>query len=222
MPPCRLKATSAYYGDFKQAAQPFLAQVSAQPAGVAPARSGQPTAMSSETIAALIRGAVASVLGAGGVGADQPLVEAGLDSLGEDCGMPGVHASVTHQQFTEPSMHAGAVELRNEIGKAVGMELPGTLVFDYPSISAISGMLAAKLQPKQDTLLAALPARHVFCLTSTGLRVGNHAMTEGAWYVQGPSARKCNTYGTQHPLGDSSAGHEQPPARCQGRSQQQP
>lgn len=44
---------------------------------------------------------------------------------------------------------AGAVELRNEIGKAVGAELPGTLVFDYPTVRAISAMLAARAAPPQ-------------------------------------------------------------------------
>ena len=40
---------------------------------------------------------------------------------------------------------AGAVELRNEIGRAVGAELPGTLVFDYPTVAAITGFLMSKL-----------------------------------------------------------------------------
>ena len=40
---------------------------------------------------------------------------------------------------------AGAVELRNEIGRAVGMSLPGTLVFDYPNIAAISAFLHQKM-----------------------------------------------------------------------------
>lgn len=43
---------------------------------------------------------------------------------------------------------AGAVELRNEIGRVLGVDLPGTLIFDYPTISAMSAMLAAKLAPK--------------------------------------------------------------------------
>ncbi len=42
---------------------------------------------------------------------------------------------------------AGAVELRNEIGRAFHSELPGTLIFDYPTISAIAGLLSVKLQP---------------------------------------------------------------------------
>ena len=48
-------------------------------------------------------------------------------------------------------MHAGAVELRNEISRAVGLELPGTLVFDYPSIMAISQFIMTKLGPATTT-----------------------------------------------------------------------
>ena len=38
----------------------------------------------------------------------------------------------------------GAVELRNEIGRAVGSELPGTLVYDYPTIASIVAFLLPK------------------------------------------------------------------------------
>ena len=38
----------------------------------------------------------------------------------------------------------GAVELRNEVGRAVGMDLPGTLVFDYPTPAAIAAFVFAK------------------------------------------------------------------------------
>ena len=34
--------------------------------------------------------------------------------------------------------------MRNEIARAVGMELPGTLVFDYPTVAAISGFILQK------------------------------------------------------------------------------
>ncbi len=44
---------------------------------------------------------------------------------------------------------AGAVELRNEIGHRVGCDLPGTLVFDYPTVAAISAYLADRLAPAQ-------------------------------------------------------------------------
>lgn len=42
---------------------------------------------------------------------------------------------------------AGAVELRNELSRALGLELPGTLVFDYPTADAIVRFLADKLLP---------------------------------------------------------------------------
>lgn len=58
------------------------------------------------------------VLG-GSVGPDEPLMAAGLDSL-------------------------GAVELRNSLERATGLSLPSTLVFDYPTEAAISMYIAAQ------------------------------------------------------------------------------
>ncbi len=49
----------------------------------------------------------------------QPLMEAGLDSL-------------------------GAVELRTALGASFGAELPATVTFDHPSIAALASFLASQ------------------------------------------------------------------------------
>ena len=54
------------------------------------------------------------------VGLDEPLMAAGLDSL-------------------------GTVELRNTLEAQLGLQLPATLVFDYPSINALADLLYPKL-----------------------------------------------------------------------------
>ena len=66
------------------------------------------------------------------VASSQPLMEAGLDSL-------------------------GAVELRNALGSRFG-DLPATLVFDYPTVDALSSYLAdriAQAEPSQPSQAAA-------------------------------------------------------------------
>lgn len=61
------------------------------------------------------------------VSEEQPLTEAGLDSL-------------------------GALELRASLASAFNLELPATLIFDYPSISALAKFLASQAAaPKQVT-----------------------------------------------------------------------
>jgi len=47
----------------------------------------------------------------------------------------------------------GAVELRNEVSRAFGLELPGTLVYDYPTSSAIAAFLSARVDPAATTVL---------------------------------------------------------------------
>lgn len=69
------------------------------------------------TIEAEVAAVVQSVLGQ--VPAPtQPLMEAGLDSL-------------------------GAVELRNALGSRFAIELPATVTFDFPTIAALGAYLAA-------------------------------------------------------------------------------
>jgi len=63
--------------------------------------------------------AVGAILG-GTVGSDEPLMDAGLDSL-------------------------GAVELRNSLATAVGVALPDRLVSDYPTVMSLAGFLSSQL-----------------------------------------------------------------------------
>ena len=56
--------------------------------------------------------------------ADQPLMEAGLDSL-------------------------GAVELRAQLERVTGAELPATVMFDYPSMGAMASFIASLIVPHQ-------------------------------------------------------------------------
>lgn len=62
------------------------------------------------------------------INADEPLMDAGLDSI-------------------------GAVELRNSVSEKYGVDLPATVTFDHPSVSALAQYLAAQVAPRQALIL---------------------------------------------------------------------
>jgi 3-oxoacyl-(acyl-carrier-protein) synthase/NAD(P)-dependent dehydrogenase (short-subunit alcohol dehydrogenase family)/acyl carrier protein len=94
---------------------------------------GQQTTTSSgrslESIAMLVSETVRRVLGSE-VPSTQPLMQAGMDSL-------------------------GAVELRNALNSAFAVDLPPTVTFDYPTITALAGFIVANLPSTSSTLTAA-------------------------------------------------------------------
>ena len=61
------------------------------------------------------------------VSPDDPLMAAGLDSL-------------------------GAMELRSSLEQSLGVDLPGMLIFDYPSVHAIIEYAESLLGPKQEPM----------------------------------------------------------------------
>ena len=72
-----------------------------------------------ESLHALVAESVHAIVGSV-IPNDQPLMEAGIDSL-------------------------GATELQQKLADGLGIELPSTLVFDYPTVDAMTGFLATKL-----------------------------------------------------------------------------
>jgi pimeloyl-ACP methyl ester carboxylesterase/NAD(P)-dependent dehydrogenase (short-subunit alcohol dehydrogenase family) len=75
-----------------------------------------PETTRADEVRAAVEADIARVLGVGDVSGDRPLSELGLDSL-------------------------MALELRNALGKRVGMTLPATLAFDHPTPNAITRWL---------------------------------------------------------------------------------
>jgi acyl carrier protein len=86
--------------------------------------SGEVSNEQKETLRNQVMDTVAAVIG-NSVGADEPLMDAGLDSL-------------------------GAVELRNGLATSTGIDLPGTLVFDYPTVGSLAGYLQTQSTPGAD------------------------------------------------------------------------
>lgn len=50
---------------------------------------------------------------------------------------------------------AGAVEVRNELSRSLGLDLPATVLFDYPTIDALSSHLASLVDVQSSSSLPA-------------------------------------------------------------------
>ena len=94
----------------------------ASSAPVSPAAAAAAAAMHAERVTADVAAVVSDILGTSSLDPQQPLMAAGLDSL-------------------------GAVELKNSLEGRLGLQLPGTLVFDYSTVAALGAYIASRLQP---------------------------------------------------------------------------
>ncbi|MFE0025196.1 SDR family NAD(P)-dependent oxidoreductase [Amycolatopsis sp. NPDC059021] len=95
----------------------------ANPGGLRSRIAEMPAVEAERVLLELVRGHVAVVLGFGSgvsVGVDRSFAELGFDSL-------------------------SALELRNRLSEVSGVRLPVSLVFDYPSVAAVAGLLLAVL-----------------------------------------------------------------------------
>jgi acyl carrier protein len=104
--------------------------------GAAPQPSGfvlQPPVRSVDAVKSIVQRAVQEVLGST-VGDDQPLMAAGLDSL-------------------------GTVELRNALESRLGLRLPPTLIFDFPTVIALTGFVGSRIAAAAPTVQEAQSAR---------------------------------------------------------------
>ena len=72
------------------------------------------------------------------------------------------------------------MELRNEVGRRVGCQLPGTLVFDYPTASAITAYLVDRLAPPEPEAELDAPAAGGLAPAAPG------AAADGALLAQHP------------------------------------
>ena len=115
-------AAAAAVAAAQAAAQAAPAHTAAPTVAAAPVSAAQPAA-NEAAVRSMIVAALGALLGdpsARAVGGDEPLMSAGLTST-------------------------LAVQLTQRLEESLGRELPGTLVFDYPTISKMAAYLAAEL-----------------------------------------------------------------------------
>ncbi|MGV9820723.1 SDR family NAD(P)-dependent oxidoreductase [Nocardia xishanensis] len=130
-------------GFVRRPARPALAAKDASAAHAAGSLSarlaGVPEERRGEVVLEAVRDQVAAVLGhdsGESVDAGKPFRELGFDSL-------------------------GAVEFRNRLGKATGLQLPSTLVFDHPTPAAVAKLVQSRVEPKPVGESAKKTARRV-------------------------------------------------------------
>ena len=142
----------------RPAARPVVAAPRVARQSAVPPHTSAALEVFKQHVAAEVAAAARSILGAD-VGANEPLVAAGLDSL-------------------------SSVELRNSLEGKLGLELPSTLVFDYPTVNAISQFISTN-HPS-----AAAAAGQSAAAGSTGeeKEVGEAASAEHLAYIQGEVA----------------------------------
>ena len=123
-------------------------------------------ALDPEGLLALIRNAVEAVVG-NPVGDNQPLMAAGLDSL-------------------------AATELQQGLADSLGLELPSTLVFDYPTTSAMAEFIGFKLGSGGAADVAQVQASPLMA-----------AHSGGSWAAALVGAAGQQVVLQQHPAGDA-------------------
>ena len=119
------------------------AAAAAGAASGAAATASTPAGPSQEDMLAAVDAALQSVAGIEGLPPDAPLVAAGLDSL-------------------------AAVELRNELQAALGVTLPGTAIFDYPTPAALAAFLCQQLAAAAGAAAAAQHSAAMLAAPSAG------------------------------------------------------
>lgn len=129
-----------------------LAEPAAAAQGPGAAPEAAPAArLSAEDVAASVATIVATVLGTE-VAADEPLMAAGLDSLGQSpslafTGCACCHLHLLLLSVASAAHAAGAIQLRNAITERFGVELPVTAALDFPTITALAAFVAQSLAP---------------------------------------------------------------------------
>jgi hypothetical protein len=113
-------------------------------------------------VAAEVEAAAKAIIG-GSINVSEPLMAAGLDSL-------------------------GAVELRNSLEGRLGLQLPSTLVFDYPTVAAIAGFISTSLGASEPAAEATSDA-DVPAASSLDLAVSGSSGASGLLSVTGMATR---------------------------------